>query len=264
MKIYVTVLLFFTVLFSFGQVGIGTTTPNNDAILEVSATNKGMIIPRLALSATNSFSPLSAHVAGMVVYNTATAGTSPNQVTPGMYYNNGSNWERLVIPSELPKARGIERITTTSAIQFTKVGTDFIWTAGGAAGSPAFVTTANVWAPYGSTTSYVTVTPGANATTPDTFVCSKNIVSLRFYTEIQVSVANTSRWRTNLFLNGVVAGTSNYWGAPPNNQANVRVFGVLEYGPIPAGTSITVRIDANTLPNSTQNNGSYFVIEYEL
>src|SRR5690606_20584511 len=34
-------------------------------------------------------------VAGMVVYNTATAGIAPNAVTPGYYYNDGSGWVRL-------------------------------------------------------------------------------------------------------------------------------------------------------------------------
>jgi uncharacterized protein (TIGR02145 family) len=57
---------------------------------------KGLLLPRVALSAVNLASPLSAHVAGMMVYNTATAGTAPYNVTPGIYYNNGINWERVV------------------------------------------------------------------------------------------------------------------------------------------------------------------------
>lgn len=259
-------ILFFLLNFLIGsaQVGIGTVTPDADAILDLSSTSKGFLLPRVALTGTNNAAPMSSHVAGMTVYNTATAGSGNTAVSPGMYYNNGSSWQRLEGSGQLPKARGIERINTTSAAQFTKVGSDFIFTAAGAVGAPSFNVTPNVWAPYGSTTSYITVTPGISATDPDTFVCSKNIVSLRFYTEIQVSVVSNSRWRTNLFLNGVNSGTGNYWGAPPNNVANVRVFGVLEYGPIPAGTAITVKIDANSLPNSTQNSGSYFVIEYEL
>jgi hypothetical protein len=49
-------------------------------------------MPRIALTATNSAGPLAAHVAGMIIYNTATAGTAPNNVTPGVYYNDGTKW----------------------------------------------------------------------------------------------------------------------------------------------------------------------------
>jgi len=74
-----------------GQVGIGTTNPNSDAVLDITSTTSGLLLPRLALSNTSSPSPLSTDVAGMVVYNTATAGN----VTPGFYYNNGADWIRL-------------------------------------------------------------------------------------------------------------------------------------------------------------------------
>jgi hypothetical protein len=76
---------------SFSQnVGINSTgaAPNTNAGLDVDFTNKGILIPRIALTSTSSFAPLSAHVAGMLVYNTATAG----DVVPGFYYNTGSVW----------------------------------------------------------------------------------------------------------------------------------------------------------------------------
>ncbi|RKT02137.1 hypothetical protein [Chryseobacterium defluvii] len=77
-----------TSAFSFAQVGINTTTPNRDAALDVVSTNKGILNTRIALTSTASPSPLSAHVAGMMVYNTATV----SDVTPGLYYNDGSKW----------------------------------------------------------------------------------------------------------------------------------------------------------------------------
>lgn len=83
---------------AFAQVGIGTTTPDANALLDVDAstTPGGLLLPRLALTATNSPLPLSNPVlAGMAVYNTATAGTSPNDVTPGYYYHDGTQWVRI-------------------------------------------------------------------------------------------------------------------------------------------------------------------------
>jgi hypothetical protein len=78
-----------------GNVGVGTDAPNANALLELSSANMGFLAPRVALSAINNFAPLTAHVAGMLVYNTATAGVAPNNVTPGYYYNNGSSWVRF-------------------------------------------------------------------------------------------------------------------------------------------------------------------------
>ena len=84
-------ILLITPLFSTAQVGIGTTTPNADAELDIVSTTRGLLLPRVALSNTTNPSPLSTDVAGMTVYNTATAG----DVTPGFYYNDGarcSSW----------------------------------------------------------------------------------------------------------------------------------------------------------------------------
>ncbi|WP_449401186.1 hypothetical protein [Chryseobacterium wanjuense] len=82
--------------FYFAQVGIGTGYPNTNAILELSSTNKGLILPRMALTATNNPSPMSSHIAGMTVYNTATNTSSiTNAVYPGEYYNDGTRWMRL-------------------------------------------------------------------------------------------------------------------------------------------------------------------------
>jgi len=64
------------------------TVPNSAAGLDVNFSDKGLLIPRVTLTSTSSFAPLSAHVAGMVVYNTATAG----DVIPGFYYDNGTKW----------------------------------------------------------------------------------------------------------------------------------------------------------------------------
>lgn len=80
------------------QTGIGTTTPNASAKLEVASTNKGFLPPRVALTATNTFAPITgtaSSAAGLLVYNTETAGTIPNNVVPGYYYWNGTTWVQI-------------------------------------------------------------------------------------------------------------------------------------------------------------------------
>ena len=78
------------------QTGIGTTTPDASAKLDVSATNKGFLPPRIALTATNAASPVTSPATGLLVYNTATTGSAPNNVAPGYYYWNGSAWVAIL------------------------------------------------------------------------------------------------------------------------------------------------------------------------
>ena len=62
--------------------------PNPAAGLDINFSTQGFLIPRVALTGTANAAPLAAHVAGMIVFNTATA----LDVTPGLYYNNGAKW----------------------------------------------------------------------------------------------------------------------------------------------------------------------------
>ncbi len=94
--LYLTLFGLFISISSFAQTGIGTTTPNASAKLDVSATDKGFLPPRVALTASNSASPITSPANGLLVYNTATAGTSPNNVSPGYYFWNGSAWINMI------------------------------------------------------------------------------------------------------------------------------------------------------------------------
>ncbi|WP_289663913.1 tail fiber domain-containing protein [Flavobacterium panacagri] len=94
----------FTSLGIYAQVGMIGNNPNKNAILDLNKTNgtndKGLLLPKVTLTSTTAASPMSAHVAGMHVYNTATAGTGVAAVTPGEYYNDGSKWIRLITDLE--------------------------------------------------------------------------------------------------------------------------------------------------------------------
>lgn len=80
----------------FSQVGIGTTTPNASSALDVSATNKGFLPPRVALTGSNDASTISSPATGLMIFNTANAGTGATLVTPGLYYFDGSKWQRVI------------------------------------------------------------------------------------------------------------------------------------------------------------------------
>lgn len=143
----------FFLLISFAalsQTGIGTTTPNASAKLEVYATDKGFLPPRVALSATNATSPITSPANGLLVYNTATAGTSPNNVTPGFYFYNGSSWVKLIGASD-----NAANVTGTVAVANGGTGT----TTGSITGTGALTFTA------GGSNQNVTLSPSGSGYT---------------------------------------------------------------------------------------------------
>ena len=108
-KIYLVALgLFATV--SFAQVKVGNSPiVNPNAMFEVEATNKGMLLPRVELIATNSPAPLAAStpaeialLKGMTVYNTAETDPATTtladryRVSPGFYYHDGEKWNEMI------------------------------------------------------------------------------------------------------------------------------------------------------------------------
>lgn len=76
------------------QVTIGADIePDANALLDLKETaagtsTKGLLLPRVTLSSTTNPAPMSMHLKGMTVFNTASTG----DVLPGYYYNDGSKW----------------------------------------------------------------------------------------------------------------------------------------------------------------------------
>ncbi len=93
--------LFLTTILN-AQVGVGTTTPNAALDVAAGANNYGLLIPRVALTATNVAAPVknpatgayltnSVAEIGTMVFNTnTTAGTYG--VIPGINFWDGTNW----------------------------------------------------------------------------------------------------------------------------------------------------------------------------
>lgn len=75
-------------LFSQVKIGENPKSINADAVLDIESSNKGILLPRIALNSTTSASPLKNFTSGMIVYNTSTV----NDLTPGLYYSDGTKW----------------------------------------------------------------------------------------------------------------------------------------------------------------------------
>ena len=93
------ILLFFLPICINAQVGIGTTTPDASAALDVTSTTQGFLPPRLTEAQMNG---VASPVEGLMVYCSDCA-------TKGMYVFTGSAWEQLAgspVSNELISSSG--------------------------------------------------------------------------------------------------------------------------------------------------------------
>lgn len=74
------------------NVGLGTNAPNNSAALDMVSDNRGLLINRVILNSRDNAGPIDTPATGLLVYNTNTAGTAPNNVSPGFYHWDGNQW----------------------------------------------------------------------------------------------------------------------------------------------------------------------------
>ncbi|HNY02561.1 MAG TPA: hypothetical protein PKG48_08240 [Bacteroidales bacterium] len=109
-RLLVLVVAILQTCFGLAQsVGINdnAASPHSSSMLDVSSNSKGLLIPRIALTSAASASPVTSPETSLVVYNTATAGTAPDNVTPGYYYWTGSRWTRMVGSSDPTRVSGL-------------------------------------------------------------------------------------------------------------------------------------------------------------
>ena len=82
------------------NIGIGTSLPDASARLDIYAGDKGILIPRVALTGLNTALPVVSPANGLMVYNISTGGTPA--ITPGFYSWDASttSWVRLLSANE--------------------------------------------------------------------------------------------------------------------------------------------------------------------
>lgn len=114
--------------------------PAASALLDIDATalpaanKRGLLIPRIALASRNNAAPVVAPAASLVIYNTATAGTAPNNVAPGFYYWDGvSQWLRMYSGNDAWSTTGNSGTTAGTNFIGTTDAKDFVVKTGGSA-----------------------------------------------------------------------------------------------------------------------------------
>lgn len=76
-------------IYQMGQVTIGSTATNDNAALNVVATDKGVLLPRIALTGPKDKTTIPDPTSGMLVYNT---GDNAGMSVAGYVYWNGQEW----------------------------------------------------------------------------------------------------------------------------------------------------------------------------
>ncbi len=106
---YIGITFFVCLFFSEtmqAQVGIGTTKP--EGALHLKSASQGLVIPRIALVSRDVETPVinpngASLVEGTVVYNTSKTKLGANDLYPGIYAWDGSEWDPQFIMEEYKK-----------------------------------------------------------------------------------------------------------------------------------------------------------------
>lgn len=127
LKMSLSLIFLLVIGMSYAQVGIGTTTPSDGALLDLNSTNKGLLIPRVNIADLSTIAPVTPGTAsgtdGLLVWNTnGTTGV-------GFHYWDGSDWIPIVsgTPSDDWTVLG-NNLTVAEAGTPTTDGTHFIGT----------------------------------------------------------------------------------------------------------------------------------------
>lgn len=95
MKHIITIIVITLISHIYSQgvgVNIDGSLPNNSSILDVSSQDKGILLPRVALTGTTDLTTISnGNVTSLLIYNTNVV----NDVVQGYYYWDGSIWRML-------------------------------------------------------------------------------------------------------------------------------------------------------------------------
>ena len=177
-------------------IGEATGSPDPSAMLEVSATNKGLLLPRLTDAQRNAISP----AVGLIIYNT----TSNN-----IQYYTSSGWYELseapAQPSEITASESNPWELSTVTFSVTNVpGTTYTWSL------PAGWSISS-----GQGTSQITATVGSGSGIVEVIPANSNCTGAARTLEATVKRGFVTTWNTQNTLSGGSA----------NNQVRIPMYG---------------------------------------
>lgn len=92
-KLFTPIFFLISVLSASAQMGIGTSTPDPSAALDITSTDKGLLIPRVTLADRPGSPGKAAPTLGLMVFQTDN--------DPGFYVYDGTSWDKMIKKSEV-------------------------------------------------------------------------------------------------------------------------------------------------------------------
>ena len=204
------------------------TAPQASAMLDIKNPNKGILIPRVALTGTVDLTTIPSPAVSLMVYNTATT-TGNNSVTPGYYYWNGSLWLQLT-------TNGISFIQENSGFIGVLIGNNTFAFIGNTVSvtitsstQKVFITAHAVLGTVGTAAGSLNLYPGYKLSTSSSiFAMGNGLVGLTcpINTKLVYSVTGTITGLTpGLYQFGMIGSTSDVnWVNNDYNSATVMVI----------------------------------------
>lgn len=102
-KYILTIGLIVSAFSGFSQTGINTRNPEPSSVLDINATDKGVLMPKYTLgSLTDNVFPVNNPQEGALIYNIG--GTHER----GYYYWDGAKWDKMVVNNEMDQIFNIQ------------------------------------------------------------------------------------------------------------------------------------------------------------
>jgi len=130
---------------SFAQQGFGTNQPDKSAAVDIVSSQRGLLIPRINLTATNVEAPVINPAQSLLVYNKLSNGTGANAVTPGFYYWDTDKWVRIVSTSseKITKVESGNNVIVDSSVSTDGIITTYKVSVAGGTNGQVLVTVIN-------------------------------------------------------------------------------------------------------------------------
>ena len=106
---------------STAQIGVGTHVPHESAALEIVATDKGVLLPRVELKSltdNTTIVSVSGSAQSLLVYNTGSEASETQEGLPeGYYYWSGNKWVRIINSDDVTSLVNQNETLTTLQVQ---------------------------------------------------------------------------------------------------------------------------------------------------
>lgn len=131
-KVFITLtVILFASISQAQNVGIGTTTPNGSALLDLNSTSKGLLPPRMLSSQRDA---ITAPVAGLIVWCSDCGPSGEMQLFNGSTWTNmvgspATNGGEITIGTQVWKAKNLDVTTYRDGTPIPKVTDPAVWAA---------------------------------------------------------------------------------------------------------------------------------------